>query len=69
MYCDYCHEDSEGYFRMFPRKDKPSSSHVHLYRSLGGKMMLTGFFNGKDIGDYDIKFCPMCGRKLNREVE
>lgn len=66
MYCDYCHEDNSGYFRMMPRKDKPSSSHVFLYRQLNGEMALTGTFSGKGIGDYDIKYCPMCGRKLTK---
>ena len=65
MYCDYCHEDREGYFQVIPRKDKPSSSNVFIYRQSNGEIVLTG----KLIGDYDIKYCPMCGRKLNKEVE
>ena len=65
MYCDYCHEDREGCFQVIPRKDKPSSSNVFLYRQSNGEIVLTGTL----IGDYDIKYCPMCGRKLNKEVD
>ena len=55
--CEYCHEDSDGYTR-------PIEKNCHAYIRFG--------MNGWELdlkakgwhGEAQIKFCPMCGRKL-----
>lgn len=59
-YCEYCHEDSDGYV-------KPIEKNCHVFIRFG--------MNGWEIslsakgwnGSAKIMYCPMCGRRLQHE--
>lgn len=54
-YCDYCHEDSDGFVKPIEK-----NSHAVIY---GGVLHLKAKgWSGKA----QIKYCPMCGRMLER---
>ena len=53
--CDYCHEDSDGYV-------KPIEKNCHAV-IFGSVLYLKA--NGWR-GEVEIKYCPMCGRRLER---
>jgi hypothetical protein len=56
--CEYCHEDLEGYV-------KPLEKNGNAYldtRCINAPKLIVGF--GRAIRVCNIKFCPMCGRRL-----
>lgn len=59
--CEYCHEDLEGYV-------KPLEKNCHAYldtRCVNAPKLIVGF--GRAIRVCNIKFCPMCGRRLGED--
>lgn len=57
--CEYCHEDLDGYV-------KPLEKNCHAYldtRCINAPKLIVGF--GRAIRASNIKFCPMCGRRLD----
>lgn len=53
--CDYCHEDSDGYV-------KPIEKNCHAV--IFGSVL---YLKAKEWrGEVEIKYCPMCGRRLER---
>lgn len=54
--CDFCREDNEGYYRMIGTFYLTNPFHKGEY-----------YLNGGGRKPRKIRFCPMCGRKL--EVE
>lgn len=57
--CQFCHEDSDGYVKPL-EKNGHASVHFGMF---GWSIDLRA--NGWH-GSIKIKFCPMCGRELNR---
>lgn len=53
--CDYCHEDSDGYV-------KPIEKNCHAV--IFGSVLYLKAEGWR--GEVEIKYCPMCGRRLER---
>lgn len=53
--CDFCHEDSDGYVKPIEK-----NSHAVIYGSVL-HLKAKGW-----SGKVQIKYCPMCGRRLER---
>lgn len=53
--CDYCHEDSDGYVRPIEKNGHAVIFGSVLYLKAEGWR-----------GEVEIKYCPMCGRRLER---
>lgn len=60
--CDYCHEDREGYVRFLPREGTGRAS-IHRDGFCHDTRLEISGPNRTRIS-IKIKFCPMCGRKL-----
>lgn len=56
--CGYCHEDRDGY--VFPLE-----KNCHAYFVFPNEIALRF---GKESREFKIKYCPMCGRKLDGEA-
>lgn len=66
MNCDYCQGDSDGYVSFLPKREKCNGNAVVLDDFFGAYIKISLPF--KNELKYDIKFCPMCGRKLREKV-
>ena len=59
MSCKYCHQDHEGYSTSLDKN-------AHAYIAFPNFLVIQ--FGGQ-IRKCEIKFCPMCGRKLKEETD
>ena len=59
-YCNYCQTDKDGYVRPL---DKNGHMYIWPYNS-----QLRIRYYGQSLG-VEVKYCPMCGRKLREEEE
>lgn len=57
--CEYCHEDSDGYV-------KPIEKNSHAFVRFGMDGWELSLKANGWHGEARIKFCPMCGRRLNK---
>ena len=60
--CNYCQGDRDGFFSYLPKKEGKGTARIFPKRE-----SLEVSTPHKNVVVYDIKYCPMCGRKL-REV-
>ena len=67
MNCDYCQGDRDGYTSFLPKHEK-CNGNATIYDGLFGAYLKISLPFKKEL-KYDIKFCPMCGRKLREKVE
>lgn len=56
--CSYCTEDLDGYTQAIDK-----NAHVYISKKFGKQVL--AFSMGGKHWDYDILYCPMCGRRLN----
>ncbi len=56
MSCEYCHEDRDGCVACIDRRG-------HLFFKYPNKLVLS--FD-KSRTEFEIRFCPMCGRELKK---
>lgn len=56
--CEYCHEDKEGFKKMFG-----AFSLINPFHSGSWQICAKGY-KSREIYSKEIYFCPMCGRKL-----
>ena len=54
--CEYCHEDRDGYVACIDHRG-------HLFFKYPNKLVLS--FD-KSRTEFEIQFCPMCGRSLSK---
>ena len=57
MSCEYCHEDRDGYVASLDHRG-------HLWFKFPNKLVLR--FDKNRRYEFEIHFCPMCGRELNK---
>ena len=58
--CEYCQLDADGYVKPIEK-----NSHAFIYPGMFGRWQLYISLKG-DRRECDIKYCPMCGRRLNK---
>lgn len=57
--CPYCHEDSDGYVKPLEK-----NCHASMHFGMFGwhiELQAKGWH-----GEFEINYCPMCGRELKR---
>lgn len=61
MNCDYCSGDDDGFVTPLPKTI--GKGEAHIFDSFcGAELVVYAPFHNKIR--YDIKYCPMCGKKL-----
>lgn len=59
--CDYCRGDRDGW--VTPLQKTEGKGNAYIFDSFwGAELVVSAPFRNKIR--YDIKYCPMCGRKL-----
>lgn len=65
MSCGYCTEDRDGYVFQIPRYMKNIGMRAFISReSITGSSVLNVSGKNRNRCKFEIKYCPMCGRKL-----
>ena len=64
--CDFCQGDTEGFVIELPKKKGKGKAYV-LQSWNDAKLQVSAPFG--NIIEYDINYCPMCGRELRKKVE
>lgn len=59
--CDYCQGDTEGFVIELPKKKGKGKAYV-IEHPWGSKLLVSAPF-GNTI-EYEVRYCPMCGREL-----
>ena len=67
MNCDYCQGNRDGYISFLPKNEKYDGNAI-VHDGFFGSYILISLPFKKKL-KYDIKFCPMCGRKLREGVK
>lgn len=62
MNCDYCQGDHDGFVTKLPQKS--GKGPAHIFDSFWGATLEISL-PYKKKNQYEINYCPMCGRKLN----
>ncbi len=62
MNCDYCQGDADGFVTKLPQKSGQGSAYI--FDSFWGAVLRISLPFKKQC-EYEINYCPMCGRKLN----
>lgn len=60
VFCEYCHEDSDGYV-------KPVEKNCHAFIRFGMDGWELSLKANGWHGSAKIQYCPMCGRKLKND--
>lgn len=60
MFCEYCHENSDGYVR-------PIEKNTHIFVQFGMNGWVLRLSAKGWHGEAKINYCPMCGRSLKYE--
>lgn len=61
--CEFCHEDTDGYITHLDREGIGSAHIVQSHPVCGGWKLCIS--SGKQVRmTVKIKFCPICGRRL-----
>ena len=61
--CEYCCGDPDGWVSYLPKIGKCNGNATVIKSRRGSKLIVSLPF-GKKL-EYEIKYCPMCGEKLN----
>ena len=64
--CEYCMEDRDGYVSYLPKLKKGFNAFI-CYVGFFGKPHIRVSGKYYNDGAFEIKYCPMCGRKLVKE--
>lgn len=59
--CDYCQGDREGFVTKLPKTKGQGSAYI--FDSFWGSVLQIRLPFHK-VNEYEINYCPMCGRKL-----
>lgn len=66
MNCAYCQGDRDGFVTALPQKK--GQGKAYIFDSFwGAELSISLPYKKKNV--YEIKYCPMCGRKLREKVE
>lgn len=63
--CDYCEADRDGYVKFLPKVLKGFNASIHKGSMNEARLFISG---ARQKGSFNIKFCPMCGKKLVEDV-
>lgn len=66
MNCDYCQGDSDGWVSFLPKKGE-FNGNAAVIDDFFGTYLRINLPHKKQL-KYEIRFCPMCGRKLREKV-
>ena len=61
--CEYCCGDQDGWVLDLPKIRKCNGNATVIKSAWGSKLLISLPFKTKC--EYEIKYCPMCGEKLN----
>ena len=62
MCCKYCEKDRDGYVSFIPKKKGNGKGYVW-----DAKLKVIAPYG--NVIEYEMNYCPMCGRKLRERVE
>lgn len=62
--CPYCHENKDGLIKCLPRIGRGKAYIRHCYPVLNGCLLEIEQENFAHMTLMNIRFCPICGRRL-----